>query len=219
MALGAAVGSGGQVLGVDLSAAMLNRAVELAQAAGAAHVEFRRVDAQSASLGEGSFDLVFSRFGVMFFADPTTAFANLRAALRRGGRLVFVCWQPPSANLWAALPNRAALRFFDLEAPPHDAPGPFSLAGPDRIRTVLTDAGFAEIEITPEVQTLALGVGHGVDNWVHERLLMGLAHDRYVDSAPAVQEQARQALIASVAGYQTADGLEMTGSAWIVSAR
>ena len=156
VALAAAGGAGGTVLGVDLSAAMLARAEERAAASGASQVRFRRADAQSADLGAGSFDLVFSRFGVMFFADPIAGFANLRRALRPDGRMVFVCWQTPSANPWMAVLNRAAARMFGLDGPPHDAPGPFSLADPERIAAVLDAGGFRTVEIAAHEERLHL---------------------------------------------------------------
>ena len=219
LALARSVGATGDVVGVDLSSIMLDRAMELAAAAKLTNVVFRRLDAQTAPLGRHVFDLVFSRFGVMFFADPTAAFTNLRASLRPSGRLAFACWQVPSANPWMALPSRAALQFFGLTAPPHDAPGPFSLADPDRLRRVLTDAGFNDIDITPEIRTLTLALGHSLDNWVHERLLMGLAGEIYANSSVEIQSRARQLLISSVEPYQVEDGLEMSGASWIVTAR
>ena len=219
LALARSVGATGEVVGVDLSSIMLQRAMESAAAAKLTNVVFRRLDAQTAPLGSDVFDLVFSRFGVMFFADPTAAFTNLRAALRPGGRLAFVCWQVPSANPWMAVPNRAAMQFFGLEPPPHDAPGPFALANPDRLRSVLSGAGFKNIEITPEIRTLKLAVGQNIDDWAHERLLMGLTGQIYVDSDSKVQGQARQLLAASVEPYHVEDGLEMNGATWIVTAR
>jgi len=218
LALARSVSATGEVVGVDLSAIMLQRAMESAAAAKLTNVVFRRLDAQTVPLGRHAFDLVFSRFGVMFFADPTAAFTNLRASLHPGGRLAFACWQVPSANPWMALPTRAAMQFFDLAAPPHDAPGPFSLADADRLRRILTDAGFNDIQITPEIRTLQLALGHSTDDWVRERLLMGLAGEVYANSSSEIQSQARQLLISSVEPYRVEDGLEMNGAAWIVNA-
>lgn len=219
LALARSVGATGEVVGVDLSRIMLQRAMESAVSAKLTNVVFRQLDAQTAPLGRHVFDLVFSRFGVMFFADPTAAFTNLRASLRPGGRLAFACWQVPTANPWMALPSRAAMQFFGLAAPPHDAPGPFSLADPDRLRRILTDAGFNDVEITPEIRTLKLALGHSIDDWVNERLLMGLAGEIYASSSVEIQSQARELLISSVEPYQVEDGLEMEGAAWIVTAR
>lgn len=217
--LGKAVGPEGTVVGVDLSSVMLARAEERASASRLDHVMFRQEDAQDGELGNGVFDLVFSRFGVMFFAQPSAAFANLRSALRPEGRLVFVCWQAPSANLWMSLPNRVALRVFDLPPPPHDAPGPFSLANPERIESVLRAGGFDSIQIDPHSRTLELGVGQGVEAWVHQRLLMGVARALYLGEDADAQRRIRHTLIEELAPYRVADGLQMSGAAWVVTAR
>jgi SAM-dependent methyltransferase len=219
LALARSVGATGEVVGVDLSNVMLERARESAAAAKLTNVDFRRLDAQVAPLDRQVFDLVYSRFGVMFFADPTAAFTNLFASLRPSGRLAFVCWQVPNANPWMALPTRAAMQFFGLAPPAHDAPGPFSLADPDRLRRVLTDAGFNDIDITPEISTLKLAAGQSIESWVQERLLMGLAGENYANSSVEIQSQARELLISTVEPYRVDDRLEMNGAAWIVTAR
>lgn len=218
VALGGAVGPTGSVLGVDISKPMVARAEEHAEAAGMDQVAFRQADAQVAPLGVSAYDLVFSRFGVMFFADPPAAFSNMRRALRPSGRLVFACWQAPSANLWMALPNRAAMAFFDLPAPPHDAPGPFSLADPDRIRTVLDAAGFTAVELATHRQTLRLGTGTTVEDWVHRRLTMGPARQHYLDASPERQREARSHLVEAVGPYHDGNALCFEGAATIVAA-
>ena len=224
IALAAAVGAGGTVLGVDLSAAMLARAEERVAASGASQVGFRRADAQIADLGAGSFDLVFSRFGVMFFADPIAGFANLRRALRPDGRMVFVCWQAPSANPWMAVVNRAAARMFGLDAPPHDAPGPFSLADPERIAAVLDIGGFRSVEITVHKERLHLGSGQPVEDWVHHRLMMGPARSPYLESQPDHQRDVRAMIAESLTAHRVdvddpMSGLAMDAAAWVVDAR
>ena len=94
------------------------------------------------------FDLGFSQFGVMFFADPVAAFRNIRRALKKHGRLVFACWRSPAEHTWSSVPESAAKPFLPA-APPvdPDAPGRFSLRQPDRIKQVLSGAGFYGIEI------------------------------------------------------------------------
>ncbi len=224
LALAAAVGEGGSVLGVDLSAAMLARAEERAAASGLSQVRFRRADAQVADLGSGSFDLVFSRFGVMFFADPATAFANLHRSLRPQGRMVFACWQAPSANPWMAVVNRAAARIFSLDPPSHDAPGPFALCDPDRLGAVLRAAGFSAVDITAHAVQLHLGAGQAFEGWVHQRLVMGPARAAYLDAGRDRQREVRAVLADELAPYQ-ADGADpeggfvMDAAAWIVGAR
>ncbi len=225
MSLAVAVGAEGAVVGVDLSRPMLARAEQRRAAADpAVHVRFQRADAQSADLGDNRYDLVFSRFGVMFFADPVAGFANLRRAMRRGGRLAFVCWQAPSVNPWMAIVNRGASQIFGLQPPPHDAPGPFALADRDRAAGILGAAGLVDVHIADLRRRLHLGAGIPVEDWVHQRLLMGPARELYLDAGEARQRQVRAALAEEVDSYRTdaddpASGLAMEAAAWIVTAR
>ena len=103
--LAARVGPGGEAVGVDISAGMLARARERAARSGTGNVEFVYADVQVHELGEALFDAAYSRFGVMFFADPVAAFANIRKALRPGAVLSFVCWQSVFDNEWMLHPG------------------------------------------------------------------------------------------------------------------
>jgi SAM-dependent methyltransferase len=145
LALADCVGAQGRVLRLDVSAPMLGLAK--ARGAGKANLDFVLADASIADLG-GPYDLLFSRFGVMFFDDPVAAFAHLHGALKPGGRLAFVCWRTPPENAWASAPMVAARPFLP-EAPPPDplAPGPFAFADAARIRDILAQAGFGGIGI------------------------------------------------------------------------
>ena len=116
--LAARVGSPGSVTGIDISTVMLARARERARKSGAQNVRFENADVQTHAFEPGSFDLAFSRFGVMFFADPVAAFANLRGALAPGGRLAFVCWQPLANNPWMQVPLAATAPHLKLPEPP-----------------------------------------------------------------------------------------------------
>ncbi|MHB2028952.1 MAG: class I SAM-dependent methyltransferase [Acidimicrobiales bacterium] len=218
LALATAVGESGEVLGIDISATMLARAKELTTASNFTNITLGQGDAQTSQLSQRHYDLAFSRFGVMFFADPIGAFSNVRSSLRSDGRLVFVCWQSPSANPWSSVPNRAALKFFSMEPPPHDAPGPYSLADPNRIRAILSEAGFSRIDITGATRTLQLALGQRIEDWAHERLLMGFARQLYSGSDAAVQADARRALAEALEPFRVADRLELEGAAWIVRA-
>ena len=94
------------------------------------------------------FDAVTSRFGVMFFADPLAAFANIRKALKPGGRLAFVCWRAMPENVWAFAPFMAARDLLPAQPPPDpNAPGPFAFADPVRLRSILEGAGFKNVKI------------------------------------------------------------------------
>ncbi|MBT3533153.1 MAG: methyltransferase domain-containing protein [Rhodospirillaceae bacterium] len=151
-----AVGPDGGVLGIDLSHAMLGLARTRAEAGGeAANLVLEIADAQSHAFAQGTFDLLQSRFGVMFFDDPTAAFANLLGALRPGGRLCFVCWGPLAKNPWFKIPRDAAVKFLGppKAAPPH-APGPLAFSDTDYVDRILSAAGFAEIQINTEASEL-----------------------------------------------------------------
>jgi SAM-dependent methyltransferase len=144
------VGRNSHVVGVDISAPMLDVARHRPLSGSAMRPEFREVDAQSVDLGHCVFDAGFSRFGVMFFSDPVAAFSNIRRSLRPHGRLGFVCWRPLSENTWMLAPLNAALPFLP-PPPPADplAPGPFAFADAARVRSILRDAGFGLVTIEP----------------------------------------------------------------------
>ncbi len=150
LALAARVAPTGSVVGIDLSRPMLEVARERPRPAANLRVDFRQLDAQTGDIGRAVFDAAFSRFGVMFFSDPVAAFGNIRASLKRGGRLVFVCWRPLAENPWMLAPLQAALPFIPPVAPPDPtAPGPFAFADAGRVRSILRDAGFASVTTEP----------------------------------------------------------------------
>lgn len=144
----ARTGAAGRVLGCDVSAPMLALARERVAEAGHKHVEVVEADAQTHDFEAGTYDLVASRFGVMFFDDPVAAFANMRRALRPDGRLAFACWAAPADNPYFTVQQQVAVaRLGPIEPPPPGAPGPFAFADADLVRGILADAGFADIEI------------------------------------------------------------------------
>src|SRR5437667_5595537 len=140
LALAARVGAAGHVLGVDISEALIGRARALAPQD--TPVQFRVADASSAELPESAFDILFSRFGVMFFDDPTAAFAHMRHALKPGGRVAFVCWRGAAENDWVRLPMDAIKGIVPPTAPPDpEAPGPFPFGHRGRVARSPTAAG------------------------------------------------------------------------------
>lgn len=215
LALAEAVGNAGSVLGVDISEPMLEVARARQHLSKGNAATFRIADAQTAALGETPFDAAFSRFGVMFFADPVAAFANIRASLKPEGRLTFVCWRPLAENAWQRVPLEAALPVLP-PLPTGDplAPGPFAFADPDRVRGILTDAGFTKVTLTPfdaligsgsleETLALALEVGP-----------LSRALRDHPDCRDAALGVVRQAL----AAYVTEKGVMMPAAVWIVTA-
>ncbi len=155
MPLAAAVGDKGHVVGADISDAMLAAAHKRIAESGMRNISLIQADAQTHDFEPGHFNLIASRFGVMFFADPAAAFANLLTAARPGGRLCFACWASLPENRHWLIPYEVALRRLGPPAPkPPRSPGPMAFAEPDYIRSFLGAAGFSEIAIhreTPEI--------------------------------------------------------------------
>jgi SAM-dependent methyltransferase len=217
--LAARVGPDGAVLGVDLSAPMLARAEEQARAAGAGNVRFLRADAQTQAFERGAFDLVFSRFGIMFFADPPAAFANLRTALRPGGRLAFVCWQPVTENPWVLVPLGAAAQHIPLPPPPAPgAPGPFALGDPEDVRRVLAGGGFADVALEDVREMLSVG-GGSVDDAVELLLELGPTGAALREADPAARPRVAAAVREALVPFATRGRVRLPSAAWIVTAR
>jgi SAM-dependent methyltransferase len=153
--LAEAVGERGTVLGADISAAMLAAARQRLADTGLRNVTLVEADAQTHEFAPGRFDLVTSRFGVMFFADPAAAFANLLRPVRPDGWLCFACWASLEDNRHWLIPYEVVLRHLGPPAPkPPRAPGPMAFADPDYVRSFLGAAGWAQIEIhreTPDI--------------------------------------------------------------------
>jgi len=222
-ALAARVGTSGHVTGIDISGPMLAEARRRRDAAGidAGALEFVHADAQSHELPERAFDLALSRFGVMFFAQPEAAFANLRRALRDGGRLAFVCWQEFARNPWMAVPAQAAAQHVELPAPgPPDAPGPFAFADPARVRGILAAAGFDRIGVDPVELELDLTASRSEDEVVDFSMRMGPAAAMLAGAAPEVIERVAKSIRDVLAGFRTDDGrIVMPARGWLATAR
>ena len=216
--LGERVGPGGQVTGIDLSTVMLEQAKK--RVVQHDNVRFENADAQIARLPARTFDLAFSRFGVMFFADPEAAFANVRSGLKASGRLTFVCWQPLVRNQWLTVPLAAAATQISLPDPPSPgAPGPFAFADTDRVRSILARAGFEKIAFESIEQTLVVGGQGGIEQALQFLLNLGplgaALREAGDDSRPAVTAAVSEALTP----FATPEGVRMGAAAWIVSAR
>jgi SAM-dependent methyltransferase len=215
--LGRRVGPTGKVLGVDISTVMLEHAAERGRAM--PNVQFMAADAQTHPFAPDSFDAVFSRFGVMFFKDPRAAFANLARALVPGGRVGFHCWKALPENPWMTVPFMAALQHVPPPTPPPpDAPGPFAFADADRVRGILADAGLAEIDFESRNESMSVGAGT-LDDAVDFALQMGPASIAIREATPETVAKVRVSVREALAPYQTADGVKLATSTWVVTAR
>jgi SAM-dependent methyltransferase len=215
------VAPGGTVTGIDVSQPMLARARQRAGAAGIDNVAFVEADAQSHAFTPGGTDAVFSRFGVMFFEDPTAAFTNLARALRADGRLGFVCWQGPQQNPWMMLPIMAIGQHVALPPPPGpEAPGPLSFADEARVRRILGGAGFSDVALEPLEATLIVGGGRAsLDEAVQFIFGLGAAAAALQAATPEQRAAAADAVRETFRPYHGPDGVRMSGAAWIVTAK
>jgi ubiquinone/menaquinone biosynthesis C-methylase UbiE len=208
----------GRVLGADVSSPMLERARQLVPKD--LPVDFVLADATVYPFEHGRADLLCSRFGVMFFADPVRSFVNMRRGLRRGARLGFACWREPRRNSWTMLPLEEAYRHVPRlpEVGPED-PGPFSFASERRVRSILERAGFGAIELEPIDLSFDLALGHGLDAAVDTALHIGPT-SRALDGQPAaLRVAAAESIRAALARYQAGGTVPLPGAVWIVSAR
>ncbi|HOY79217.1 MAG TPA: class I SAM-dependent methyltransferase [Hyphomonadaceae bacterium] len=217
LALADSVGVTGRVVGVDVSAAML--AVARTRANGRENVTFVEADASRAELPE-TFDLLYSRFGVMFFDEPEAAFRQLRKAIRTGGRVAFCCWQRPQDNPWAMVPMLAAQGASGLDMPrpdPH-APGPFAFADAVRLAGILEAAGFGSVEAEPFEAPMFLGssVRSAAEGCTKMGPASRIAREAGPDRLPAITE----AVAAALTPLAGADGsVALPGRVWVVTAR
>jgi len=210
--------SGGSVLGIDLSAAMLQEAERRARAEGLTNVRFEQGDAQVHTFSPADFDLATSRFGVMFFEDPVVAFANIASAIRPGGRFVFVCWQDLARNDWIMVPAGAALSYVPFpDLGSEGAPGPFSLADADRTRAVLTDAGFKGVAINEITEQMFLG-----ENAADATDFLqgtGMARLLFEGVDADTERKAIDAVRHALEAHEQPEGIWLGSAAWLVAAK
>jgi SAM-dependent methyltransferase len=209
----------GSAVGVDLSSPMLALARERAAGSGLRNVSFQHGDVQVHPFGPARFDVVISRFGVMFFEDPVAAFTNIRPAVRPGGRLVFVCWQPLAGNDWLLVPGAALAE----HVPPGDfgtadGPGMFAFADQNLVYEILAGAGWTAIQITPQQVTLLVGGGGSVDDTTEFLRTATIGRTMLEGADEATTERALTAVRAALARHADAEGVHLGAGVWLVQA-
>ena len=211
------LGPSGSVVGADISGSMVSAAKSRAAAAGVSNVSFVRADAQVHTFDQ-PFDLVFSRFGIMFFEDPPAAFANIHRTLKPTGRIGFACWQSPMKNSWVGAPLEAINRILPVPfgADP-DAPGPFSLANPDKVRDLLTGAGFSSVELAPNEAKVPMGAS--VDDAAAFLLRLLPPTAGLSESDPPLAQKALEAIRGALQPFDGPDGVLIDSATWIVTAQ
>lgn len=212
------VGPSGHVRGIDISVPMLERARQLTPKDLPA--DYVLADATVYPFDPESFDLLVSRFGVMFFADPVLSFRNLRSALRPKGRLVFACWREPRENGWMMAPLMAVYKHVPKlpQLGPED-PGPFSFADEARAKRILSDAGFADIAMEACPLTFDVAAGKGLEAAVQGALEIGPASRALEGHPPEVVAAAIGSIGEALAPFAKGQSVLLPGAIWIVSAR
>ena len=213
------VAPNGAALGVDISGPALELARERAAAAGLEAVDFIEADAQVHSFEPGAFDAVISRFGTMFFGDPVAAFANLRHALRPGGRLAVVAWQGPFESEWTTVAVNVAIAHFgrppDLGVP--GGPGPFAFADGDRFKSVVTAGGFRDVTLDAIARPMLMG--SDVEDVVGMVAATPQSMGLFAGQPEAKVEAALAGLREAFGPYAHPEGVVMNGTAWLLTAR
>lgn len=209
------VAPNGRAVGLDVSAKMVELARQRAK--GVANIEFIAADAATYRFDAPFADLLFSRFGVMFFGDPTAAFANLRKALKPKGRMVFACWRRLSENPWMLKPLLAAYEHVPKLPPAEpDEPGPFAFADQERVGEILTAAGFAAPRFTPIDLAFDIAGGQGMDAAVHQAMTIGATSRALQDQPKNLVDAAAAAIRQALTPYQKGQTVELPGAVWLV---
>jgi SAM-dependent methyltransferase len=216
----------GHTLGVDLSHELLSRARCRARQQGLVNVRFEHADAQVHAFPSPSFDVAISRFGVMFFEEPTVAFSNLARSIRPGGRLAVVCWAGALDNEWLAVPGAAAAEHVplpdldDRDGQGHEVkprPGPFSLADPDRLSVILSDAGFITVELQP--LSLPLLLGSDITDTVEFLKSTGMGQTLLKGTSAPTIARVTESISAALGPYLTSRGVLLGSKSWLVTAK
>jgi len=214
------VGPEGKVIGVDCCDVFLDDARKDAAATGLGNLEFQRGDAEIA-LPQDQFDFVFARFGTMFFANPVAGLRNMRRALKPGGKMVHIVWRERADNPWLSMAKDVVLHF--LPQPGADAltcgPGPFSMAGEDTVRGMMTAAGYTDIELR-RVDAPVL-VGNDVADAIAFQLALGPAGEVFREAGEEAEEKRAEIEAAMAeainAEKREADGIIMDSSSWVIT--
>jgi len=218
--IGRQVGPGGAALGLDISAVLIATARERASKAAVSNVHFACSDAASVTLESTAYNVLFSRFGVMFFEEPNAAFRNLHSLLARNARMVFCCWGPPPENPWVGKLSEIISRHITLPAPDPTAPGPFAFADQARTRGILEQAGFSQISFTPWRGAQLLG-GPGLDpdsaaDFAMKAFFVG---EVVADQPEAIKKAVLEDLKTLFRQHQSSAGIELNAMAWLVTAQ
>ena len=218
--LAARVGASGYVLGADVSKPSVEKARERIAAAGVHQAEVMLCDVSTHIFPANSFDLVFSRFGVMFFADPVATFANIRKAIKPDGRLALAIFRPLQENKWASATVGAVRHLLPPITPPGpEEPGQFSWGDAARVHRILEAAGFQDVSLTPHDPAMPLAGRGGAAEAASFMSRIGPVVRAMSDAPEAQRKRVRAALEAFFRSHEGPQGVVLQGAIWIVTAR
>jgi SAM-dependent methyltransferase len=221
--LATVLGPEGEAVGTDVSEPFIEASKAEAAEAGAGNLSFFAADAQQDDL-QGPYDYVFSRMGVMFFANPVAAFRNIRGALKPGGRICFVVWRRRQDNDWMYRAQQVADQY--LEAPEETdvarcGPGPFSMANADTVSEQLAIAGYEDVTLTR--CDLPIKIGDDLDHAVEFNMALGPAAELIricpPDEVEALRPKLAREIREALTEYAGAEEVTAPASTWIISAR
>jgi len=212
------VGPKGHVLGIDISNLILEQAQNRLDASSLNNIKFECVDAESHQFDMMKLDVVFSRFGVMFFNNPVVAFRNIYGALKPGGRLIFICWQSIKENQWVNLPQEIVIQYVEIASVDPDAPGGFAFGDSTRVLGILDAAGFVDINVEPYKTKIT--VGENLDEAII--LLSHLGPASSVIENPDLDGEIKNRILNDLRNalefYKSLQGIELDAATWIFTA-
>jgi SAM-dependent methyltransferase len=218
VAFARAVAPNGFALGLDVSEPMLSQA--RAMAPKDLPLDFVLADATVHPFEPAGFDLLTSRFGVMFFADPVASFTNLRRALKPTGRLAFACWREPRENPWMMVPLTAVYKHVPKMPPVGpEEPGPFAFASEERVMRILQGAGFASLAMQPHNVAMDIAIGGGLDAAVDGSLQIGPASRALQGHPPETSAAAKASIREALTPFVKGQSVALPGAIWIVTAK
>jgi ubiquinone/menaquinone biosynthesis C-methylase UbiE len=210
----------GEILGVDISEPMLDKATETAKEISLSNISFEVKDVQVDVMPLNYFDIAFSRFGVMFFEDPFEAFKNIHSSLKEDGLLSFVCWQNASLNPWQSLSIQVIKEFLDLPAPAPKSPGPFAFEDKTYLEDILRESGFKGLEILDNQEDIIMFSGKSIREACEDYLTINpVVTEMLKNSKPELTEEILEALVIKFSNFHQNDGLLFPSATWIVTAK
>lgn len=219
LAIASAVAPAGKVMGLDISPDLVAAARERATKSDASNIEFTCADASTVQLPDAPYDRLFSRFGSMFFEDPTSAFTNLHGLVRKGGRIDLAVWGPPRDNLWMMEMMGVVRNHVEIPPAVPRAPGPFAFEDLEYLGEILDGSGFTKVDVAAYEGLQPVGGIGATPEKAVEFAFASMAVGRALsDKGDAVMEAASKELAEVFAKHHIpGKGVMMKGKVWLVS--